>query len=200
MYKIDNKTLQSLKEGKKEAFEVVFKRYYHSLHAYALSFVRNEDVAEDIVQDVYTNLWERRSEIEMLDFVNIYLFRSVRNKSLNYIEHQKVKEKHIRHTSKNQYSEDMYFLHSLGGESGTIFNNELSGKIEMTINALPEKCREVFKLSRAEGLKNREIAEKRNISIKAVEKHISVALTKLRIALKEYLPVLIFLILHGILY
>lgn len=195
MYKPDNKIIQKLKQGKKDAFEIIFKTYYNGLHGYATSFVRDVDAAEDIVQDVFTNLWERRTEIEMLGLVNVYLFRSVRNKSLNYIEHQRVKNKHIEHAANKKHAENICFLNSLGGESGSIFEKELSGKIEININALPEKCREVFKLSRSEGLKNREVAEKLNISVKAVEKHISVALMRLRIALKEYLPVFLLFVL-----
>jgi RNA polymerase sigma-70 factor, ECF subfamily len=200
MYKIDDQIVQKLKAGKKEAFEIIFATYYSGLHAYALSFVRDENVAYDIVQDVFMVLWEKRHEITMLGLINVYLFRSIKNKCLNYIEHERIKNIHVTNTQKKQYISNVLYLDSLGSESGSIFEKELAGLIEKTIEALPEKCKAVYRLSRGEGLKNREVAEKLGISIKGVEKHIKIALSRLRVALDDYLPLIILLILDIILH
>jgi RNA polymerase sigma-70 factor (ECF subfamily) len=198
MYKIEDQIIQKLKKGKKEAFEIIFATYYSNLHSYAYSFVKDEDVAYDIVQDVFTVLWEKRHQITMLGFINAYLFRSVQNKCLNYIEHERIKNIHIGNSQNQQYAANISFLNSLGGENGSIYEKELTDLIDKTINALPDKCRQVFKLSRGDGLKNREVAEKLNISIKGVEKHIKIALSRLRIALDDYLPVLFLLLINAI--
>jgi RNA polymerase sigma-70 factor, ECF subfamily len=190
MHKINNDIVEQLRKGKKEAFELVFKMYYERLHSYAVFFVRDDEIASDIVQNVYTSLWEKKDKIEMLGYINVYLFRSVKNKCHNYLEHQKIRIKHMNYVRRKEYSENMLFLDSLGSETGSVFEKEMEGLVKLAIENLPDRCREVFLLSRYDGLKNREVADKLGISLKAVEKHITVALQRLRLALKDYLPLL----------
>ena len=140
------------------ALETLFKRFYKPLRAYAFRFVNDKDLSEDIVQDVFYELWKRRESIRFEDeSVKSYLFKA------GYT-HQYV-------SSYMQNSEQSLLL------------KELEEEIMSYINTLPPQCHKIFMLSRSYGLKNREIAEQLNISIKAVEKQISKALS----GLKEYL-------------
>jgi len=169
---------EKIKSGNINAFETLFHRYYSYLCLFAAKIIRNPIAAEEIVQDFFVRLWEKREEISIDSSVKNYFFRSIKNTCLNFIQHNKIKARHaekiLSEAENNISSEDVYI------------EFDLAEKIEESIQALPEKRREIFRLSREEGLKYREIAEKLNISIKTVETQISLAIKTLRDNLKKY--------------
>jgi len=179
---------EKIKKGDESAFEELFNAFYGSLCNYAYQFLENIEDAEEVSQDIYVKLWEKRSSIEIETSVKNYLFRSVRNQCLNQIQHNKVKKQYsekIKDFSKQDLDTSRYFI-----EPG------LAREIEKTINSMPEKRKEIFKLSRETGLKYKEIAEQLNISIKTVEAQMGLALKYLRKKLKIYNPnLLLFLII-----
>jgi RNA polymerase sigma-70 factor (ECF subfamily) len=142
------------------------------------------DVAEEIVQEVFIKLWERREELEFNSSVKSYLFRAVHNTSLNYLRHLKVREEH------RQYAEERHQLLSMEYSDG-LEEKELENRIWDAIGRLPEQCARIFQMSRFEGLKYREIADKLGISPKTVEVQMGKALRRLREDLKDYLPTLL---------
>jgi len=180
---------QKIKKGDEKAFETLFHNYYGYLCHYAASFVGDNDTAEEIVQDFFVKFWEKRKEIDITVSVKNYFFRSIKNLSINYLQHKKIKNRFIENTLKdNKHSH---------AEEENYLDIELAAKIEESIESLPEKRREVFRLSRVRGLKYREIAEKLNISIKTVETHMGLAIKTLREKLSDYKSFfLLFLCIH----
>lgn len=169
----------------KASFEALFHQNYRAMCMYAQNFVRDIDVVEDIVHDIFINLWEKRDSIEEEKSIKSYLFRSVHNRCLNYIRDTK---KFVDSEEFDKQSE----IVSINYNEGSYETAELESQIQEAINSLPEKCREVFIKSRFEELKYSEIAEILNISIKTVENQISKALKILREKLGDYLPTIIF--------
>lgn len=176
----------TLKAGDINAFEMLFRTYYQPLCNYAYTFVQDRDEAEEIVQNTFLNVWEKRDNLSIHTGVKPYLYAMVRNACLNVIKHEKVKQQHIA-------------IELVAGEKSadsvtrTVVAAELETRISQAMNKLPEQCRLVFKLSRFEELKYAEIAEQLNISVKTVENQMGKALKIMRDQLRDYLPLLIVL-------
>ena len=180
----DSQIFEAIKTDDMGAYERVFREYYRPMTAYAFRFLGNLADSESIVQDVFLRLWQKRKEIMITSSLQNYLFRSVKNHCINYIEHEKIKTGYqnlvIRNEAdRSEYSE--FFL-----EFG------LMTKIETAIASLPEKRQEIFRLAREDGLKYREIADRLNISVKTVETQMTLALKQLRESLKEYKNLVMF--------
>jgi RNA polymerase sigma-70 factor (ECF subfamily) len=169
---------ERIKQSDENAFETLFHKYYRYLCSYASKIIQDDDSAEEIVQDFFVKIWEKRGQLTIETSIKNYLFRSVKNLCINYIQHNKTK---IRYAQKviseleNNYSDDDSFPEI-----------ELAQKIKESIDSLPEKRKEIFKLSRQDGLKYHEIATTLNISIKTVETQMSLAIKTLREKLKYY--------------
>ncbi|MFH1320981.1 MAG: RNA polymerase sigma-70 factor [Bacteroidota bacterium] len=183
----DINLVKRLKEGDKDAYVYLYESYYADLCLYASKYVKDISLSEEIVQDVIFNIWEKRKTLELPDHIRQYLYRAVHNRSLNYMKHAQVEEK---------YRQDLAAQPS-SGFSDDLVTKELEEHIKEAIKSLPGRQREIFELSRFHGLKYREIAEKTGISVKGVEYHMTKALEHLSDALKEYLPVLIPLIIPA---
>lgn len=173
---------ERIKMGDLHSFEIVFHRYYGLLCVFAEKITNNSAVAEEIVQDFFVRLWEKREQIVVDSSVKNYFYRSIKNHCLNYLQHQKTKEKHhLAIRTEHQWSSSF---------DDAFVEIDLAKKIEESIQSLPDKRREIFRLSREEGLKYNEIAKKLNISIKTVETQISLSIKHLRDKLKDYLTIL----------
>jgi RNA polymerase sigma-70 factor (ECF subfamily) len=180
--------VRQLKLGDQTAFELLFRYYYPGLVVYATQFVYDRSEAEEIVQDLFVRLWRKHGNLFQTESLKNYFFSSVKNSSINYLRHKKIEDQTIQKlkqltTSHLVYDPDIYLA------------TELQEKITHAIVLLPEKCREVFIMSRFKGMDNREIAGEMQISKRTVETHISNALRILRSELKNY-PA--FLILAGL--
>lgn len=170
----DRSTLlfQQFKRGDSKALEELFHRTFPRLVDFASKITKDAQVAEDILQDVFIKVWEKKGEIESLN-IEGYLFRMVRNQCLDYIRFVKViGEKDIELNSIRKF-EELYRIDFVRDEPYLLIQEELKKQIEETIDSLPPRCREVFVLSKIEGLKNREIAEQLQINIKNVERHLA---------------------------
>jgi RNA polymerase sigma-70 factor (ECF subfamily) len=165
-----------------KSFETVFREYYQMLCSYAFRFVNDSDTAEEIVQELFFKLWEKRSEIHVNSSLKSYLFSAVHNRCLKFIEHRNVEAKYRNY----------YLLHGseIDNEHQHSSNvRELQGIIERTLDSLPERCSRIFRLNRFEGLKYNEIAIKLSISVKTVEANMGRALKLLRRNLKNYVEI-----------
>jgi len=156
----------------REAFKNLFDTYYASLCHYASHFLNDDSLSEEVVQELFVRLWEKRATLYLETSVRHYLFRSVRNGCLNQIQHDKVKKLHAKKLKEALMSEDP--------AEDYMITPEMIQRLEEGIGQLPEKRREIFRLSREEGLKYREIAEKLQISVKTVEAQMGAALKALR--------------------
>ena len=186
----DHQTLKRIKNNDSGAFEDLFREQYPGLHEYAVFYVGESQLAEDIVQDVFLKIWETRNRLTIRSSFRGYLFRCVHNNCIQYLRHQVVKRNHLaEHQAKIEEAQLMNRLYFESGLS-RLFKNDIESVVNNTINELPEKTQEIFILSRHKFLKNSEIATKINLSEKSVEYHITKALDFLRKHLKDYLPVI----------
>lgn len=162
-----------------------FKTHYNHLCNYANTFLKDRDEAEEVVQNAFMTLWEKRQTLQITGQIKSYMFSMVQNSCLNVLKHRKVKQKHEHEVlaSVSEADDDEISLQS----------SELETQIFSALQKLPEKCRMIFKLSRFEELKYAEIAEKLDISVKTVENQMGKALRLMREELKEYLPLLLIL-------
>jgi len=176
--------------GNEAAFERFFKTYYQCLLRYAFVMLRDEVMAEEMVQQVFYKLWERRTKLHIHTSGKAFLYRAVHNECLNYLKHEKHKQAYEKQSltiAGNTCSEKT---------SDRLIMTELQTKLQKAISELPEQCRNIFYMNRIEELKYREIAEELGLSIKTVEAQISKALKILRKKLADYLPVLLSLLFH----
>lgn len=184
-YKEQNELFDGIQNGDSDAFEYVFKTYYPRLRNYAQRFVSDKDDLEDIVQNCFSKLWERRQQVTFIS-ISALLFTMVRNGCLNYLKHQAlVGGYETRSLSNMAGAEELYSTDMKGSADSDTLYHELSAQIEQVMSQLPPRCREIFTMSRFEGMKNREIAERLDISVKVVEKHITKALAAFRTHLKH---------------
>ena len=175
------KLFAEMKTGKMDSFNYFFDYYYSGLCVYAKNFTGDLNTSEEVVQDVFVRFWEKRQNIEIESSVRFYLFKTVYNQCMNLLKHKKVELNYILN-QKNR--ED-----NLYEEQWSLYNEtELRQALDNAISKLPQRCREVFVLSRFENLKNKEIAEKLGITEKTVENQINKALRVLRMELKDFLP------------
>lgn len=151
-------------------FSELYLTYYSKLVRFAKEFVIQEEDAENITQDVFIILWENRDFIERIDNMNAYLFRLVRNKCLDYLKHKVFEQRYVE-SVQTSYEVDV------------VEDNDTEILIRTAINSLPKRCRDIFLLSRVEGLKYKEISEQLGISVNTVECQMGIALKKLRIKL-----------------
>ncbi len=162
-----------LKARNSKAFDEIFERYSRVLYVYAKNLVRNQFEAEDLVQDIFTSLWDNAAKLELKGSLSSYLYSAVRYRFLNLVSSKKVRA---------DYAASFQFLIDQGSYSTDHYINEkeLLFLIEKEVAKLPEKMREVFELSRNAGLSHHQIAEQLNISEKTVKNHINHALKILR--------------------
>ncbi len=171
-----------MKRGKEYAFDFFFKYYYPGLCVYAKKMISiSEQEAKDLVQDVFVKFWKDREKTDIRFSIRSYLFISVKNKCFDF----------LRKKNRNIKIQEISNEHDISDESfETYVLSELELLFTKSLEKLPERCREVFELSRFHGLKNREISEKLNISEKTVENQVTKALHILKEELKDYLPLL----------
>lgn len=174
-----------------ELFDEIFRQYSKPLFYYAAKFVEDE-VAKDIVQDVFVKLWADQN-LTIKHSLNALLFTMVRNGCLQQLEKQNVRHKYLESTKLLLLNEELQFYME---EKTSLIEQELENKLNEVLNNLPDRCLQIFLMSRFDNKKNREIAEELDISIKAVEKQITKALGTIRNEMKDYLPLLIFLSGH----
>ncbi|MBC6425034.1 MAG: RNA polymerase sigma-70 factor [Ekhidna sp.] len=166
-----------VKKNDMSAYEVIFKKYFKELYRFAFSFVRDGKVAEEMAQEVFLYLWEKRLQIEIQTTLKTYLYSAVKNKCLNYIKLELPRQQSI-----SDISEVMLSVSEENKDEGE--SEQLKKYVKSAIDSLPKKCRQIFILSRNAGMTYEEIAEELNLSKKTVENQMGIALKKLRESLK----------------
>jgi RNA polymerase sigma-70 factor (ECF subfamily) len=193
----EKQLIDSINKGELEAFHHLYKEYYPSLCIHAKNFTRNKDIAEEVVQDVFISIWEHKDHLNIESSLKSFLFVSVRNGCLNHLKHLQVVNKfNLYYTQLLKDAQDLFNVSQETGDS-LLMANELEEKISKEIELLPEQCRRIFIMSRYDCLTHQEIADKLGVTINTVHRQTSIALEKLRLALKNYL--IIFLLIIRIL-
>ncbi len=174
--------------GDPKVFRSLFDEYFGPLCLFALRFTRDKSSAKEIVHETFVKLWEQREYIEIKESISGYLYKSVQNNALNYLKRAQIKNKYNEAYAEKLRQAQEYFTVTRESGLSVILAKELEAKILEAVDSLPDQCREIFKLSRFTGLKNSEIAEKKQVTLNTVQKQISIALEKLRKSLSVYLP------------
>ncbi len=172
-----------IRNSKAKAFEILFKKYCQSLIYFSRRYVFDKQIAENIVQDVFAGIWQKRQNLDPSQSIKAYLFAAVKNESFKYLRHINVESR--------SYDRVIKLVNIEKTPEEILDEKELRDRLNSAINDLPEKCREIFFMSRFDGLKYSEIAEILGISIKTVETQMGRAFKKLR----EYLEPIITMIL-----
>lgn len=171
--------------GDVQLFELLYRRYFVRLCAFANKFLNDTFASEEVVQDIFLKLWESRATLRDDGSAKSFLFQAVHNKSLNVLEHQNVVNRHseiIRAVYANPLEFDV---------SESIMAKELNLRIQQIVNDLSPECKRIFLMSRSEGKKQQEIADELHLSIKTVETQMNRALKKLRLELADYMAILL---------
>jgi len=176
----DRELLQRIRQGDEQAFDALFRQYYAVLVGFTESLLRSRAVAEEVVQDVLLEVWRRRETLEIDLTWRSYLFRAARNRALNDLRHARVAQRAeplVRGPASVAPS-----------SPAELDARELDREFRRVLAALPEPVREVFQMSRRDGLKYGEIAGALGISVKTVEARMGRALRELRVQLADWLP------------
>lgn len=184
----DEALVTALHSSDMTAFEELYERYWSKLWNAAAKRVSDKEQAEEIVQDFFAQLWVNRTKIFLRSNFSVYAFTAVRYQVINFIQKEAVKNNYK--TAQAQYLAD---YDNTTEES--IYLNDLSLNIEREISRLPEKCRQVYELSRNALKNNKEIASQLGISEKTVENHLTKALKRLRLSLNQLFLILLVLLI-----
>ena len=190
IYQEDRPTALSVKEN----FDSIYINNFSRLFLFAKEYVLFDEEAENIVQDIFLMLWEKRDALRVDVSLTAYLFTLVKNKCIDFLRHRMVEQmysENIQHEYNEELNVKLFALESFDHNFSS--EEDIEILLRNAIDKLPERCRLIFIKSRIEGKKYKEIAEELNLSVNTVEGQISIALKKLREELKDYLPLLLFL-------
>lgn len=176
-----------MRENKSIVFDSIFRRTYSRLYFYALSLLSDESDADDVVEEVFAGLWRRMDEIDLEDNIEGFLYRAVYTRSINVLKRRNVDAGRLAAIEDINNMRMEYYSGINDDPLHRMEKAELRRKIEDTINMLPEKCRQVFRMSYLNGMHNNDIAEELQLSVRTVEAHMYRALRFLRERLGECL-------------
>jgi len=175
----DKLVIKKLRKGDKSAFTFVFTTYYIDLTMFAYTFLKNREASEEVVQDVFVKIWNNREELIINTSLKSFLLKSVQNKCLDYLRHQKIERKYQEYVLTKplllENETEKYLMYS-----------ELEERLSEALQLLPPEIGEAFYLNRQEGLTYNEIAVRLDVSVRTIEVRISKALIILRDYLKDY--------------
>lgn len=176
----DRELLDRLRQGDRDAFDAIFREHYPSAVAVAERIAGERAVAEELAQDVMLELWRRRESISVDESLRAYIVRAARNRALNHLRHERMKVRTLPHAAGRTVSQP--------DAPSRLAEAEIESAVREAVDSLPERCREIFELSRGQGLKYAEIAGTLGISVKTVEAQMGKALRTLRERLAPWLP------------
>jgi RNA polymerase sigma-70 factor, ECF subfamily len=182
--------ISKLRDGDISAFTNIFTIYYKDLIIFATRFTKDINIAEELVQDTFVHLWEEHDSININSSLKSYLLKIVNNRCIDWYRHKKVIKEHadfmLESSIYYEYDTENYVLHA-----------ELEGKIEEALHLLPDEISDVFRMNRYNGLKYNEIAELLGVSVRTIEVRIGKTLHMLRTQLKEYFPVILWIVIAA---
>jgi RNA polymerase sigma-70 factor (ECF subfamily) len=171
----DQDVLNRLVKGDKSALQILFNNYYTDLVRFGIKYVKNHEISEELVQEVFINIWERHQSLVITSSLKSYLFTSVKYRAFNYLRLQMPKKKLM---------ENIELLDTFANTEDYQVSPELKKEVSKAIDSLPTKCRAILIMSKMDGMSHREIAKELGVSEKTVENQITIAFKKLRVALE----------------
>ena|SRR5690625_70814 len=178
----EEECVEAIRHGEESAFKKLFLTYYDILCNFSWRYTRSKAVSEDLVQDVFTDVWNMRETLDPKKSISVYLYQAVKNKALDYLDHQKVVKKH--QLNADPADKNVVYIKSTMNEEW-----EFIKAARYAIDELPFRSQQVYTLHREDGLTYQEIADVMEISVKTVESQMSRALDILRNRLSKYLPI-----------
>ena len=177
--------ISRVRAGDRKAFDELCRKYYAMLVSYARLFLK-DDWAEDVVQDVFYNVWQRRETLDDSNSLYKYLLRSVYNRSLNYLDkNRRAGEYGAYYRERIAALGSSYYAPDNSPVVQKLYNDDLRASLDAAIESLPPKCKLAFKLVREDRMSHREAAETLYISVKTLEVHLGHAVQKIREALRK---------------
>lgn len=172
----ENKNIQALCKGDPKAFEVFFLYYYPQLVSFLTGFIKDNEIARDMAQDIFLSIWKNKEKLGDIQSFKAYLFKMGKNSICNFYDHSLVNEKYVNEL----------LAQPVGFEDAEelIFANQLQSLIDVAVNQMPAQRKTIYLMSRVEGFSNKEISEKLNISKRTVENHLTLALSDIRKIIK----------------
>ncbi len=166
--------LKLLRKGDISAFDIIYKKYSRRLYGFVFRFVKQEADTEEIVQEVFVKIWQGRDKINVYSSFESFLFTIAHNAMVNLLKKKATEQRYVDHVKSLQNIDEAYEL------TDEIHYNELKNKLHVLLNELSPRQKEIFKLSREDGLGHKEIAEKLGISPNTVKNHLVATLSFLR--------------------
>ena len=179
MNNLNLKIANILKKGDVEGFSRIFSEFHTPLYEYSRRYISDPDDAEDIVQNVFIKVWEKRETLVIKSSFKAYLHKMVTNLCLNTLKQQEVKNEYVQELKIRMLEEDNHRIFE-EADTGALVETETIKKLQLAIEDLPDICQKIFKMSRFSNMKNKEIAYDLNISVRTVETQIYRALKLLR--------------------
>lgn len=179
--------IAKMKTGDRSAFSSIFSYYYPNMVSFASTFTKDADTSEEIVQDVFVQLWESRETLVITSSLKSFLLKTIQNRCINWLKHLKVRDRYNHFMVENSNTADL-------DTENYILKTELEGKLEQALQKLPKEVADAFRMNRYECKKYHEIAVIQNVSVRTIEVRIGKALSLLRESLKEYLILLLTLV------
>lgn len=187
---------RSFKDGDEAAYTFFYDKYFRRIQSFSVQFIYDQDEAENLAQEALLYLWQNKESVESINGIQAFLYTYAKSKCLNLIRHNKVKDKFKNDLLNHQERElNIEVLNSV--QFDTLELTELERIIQESISDLPPKTREVFIKKRFENKKNSEIAEEMDVTLKAVEAHMTKALKILKTKLSDYLFLIFILICNN---
>lgn len=176
-----------LKEGRDDAFSEIYERYWERLYKYAFNRINFDSIAFDITQEIFVSLWVRKREIVFHTSLSGYLYTALKYQIIRHVKSSKLRSDYLH--------DFVSFRLSLADNSNeeTVNLHELENAVERSLEELPKRCQEIFKMSRHENKTIKEISEQLNLSHKTIENQITTALKHLRVSLDEFVVVSFFM-------
>lgn len=177
--------VENIRKGDHQAFEKLFKCYYLPLTRFSWRYVKSKAVAEELVQEIFSEIWEDRRELNIVESVRSYLYKAVKHRSLNYLKHQRIEFKYDR-----RWIEEKETVATIDFTDQERIE-QIKEAIQKAVEELPPRSKMTYKLHRYDGLTYREIAEVMDVSVKTVESQMTRTLKILRERLSHLLPFLL---------
>lgn len=177
--KIEESYIKALCKGDQKAFEILFLQYQPKLVFFLYGFIKDNEQARDMAQDVFLSIWNNREKLTEVKSFKAYVYKMAKNAVCNYYDHIIVNDKFVAeqltHSSDSESTEEI------------IFANQLQDMIDITVSQMPPQRKQIYMMSRIEGMSNTEIAERLNINKRTVENHLTAALADIRKSIKIWI-------------
>jgi RNA polymerase sigma-70 factor (ECF subfamily) len=192
--KTEKEILELLKKGDEDAIRYIFDAYFESLCLYAEGIIRNHQAAEDIVEDLFVSVWIHAKTNPVNTSIKNYLYKSTYHNCLKYLNKLRTEDKNFEQMSYTLKDQEIIHLYTSGYPISDLMVREIEKKAEDILESLPDQCRKIYKLSRFENLSYSEIAKMLKITVGTVKTQMSRAFQRFREGLKEFIPLIFFVI------